>query len=155
MFKRMLTILGAMVLLHGCSEGGDGLLSGVQAKTQSAVTRSVDPARVARGERLFRQHCAVCHGENGEGAPDWRQRDADGMFPPPPLNGTGHAWHHPRAMLHYVIANGSPGGGKMPAWKGTLDSAEIDDIISWFMSRWPDEVYQAWYEIERRTRQGG
>jgi mono/diheme cytochrome c family protein len=123
---------------------------------ESALERQVDFAKVARGGELYRQKCAECHGSDGQGASDWRQRDADGMFPPPPLNGTGHAWHHPKRMLHYVIANGSPGGqGNMPAWGDKLSGEQIDDIIVWFQSKWPDQVYAAWLRMDRAKRDDG
>lgn len=116
------------------------------------AARSQDFAQVMRGAKLYQANCAQCHGREGEGASSWRQRSADGKFPPPPLNGTGHAWHHPRKMLHHVIKNGSPGGqGNMPAWGGKLSDEEIEDIIAWFQSRWSDEVYTAWYGIEQRS----
>ncbi len=156
MKKSLMMILGAMALLSGCGEGGDNPMAEAQARPPAEVTRTVDFAQVSRGGKLYQQYCAECHGTSGEGAPNWRQRDADGLFPPPPLNGTGHAWHHPKAMLHYVIANGSPGGqGRMPAWKDKLSPEQINDIIAWFMSRWPDEVYQAWYRMDQRAMQGG
>lgn len=120
------------------------------------VAREMDFAKVTLGGRLYRQNCAECHGNSGEGDPNWRQRDAEGLFPPPPLNGTGHAWHHPRKMLHHVIANGSPGGqGRMPAWRDKLSDEEIDAIISWFQSKWPDQVYAAWQRMDRTAREGG
>ncbi len=156
MSKRLLLIMVSLGLLNGCSDDSDSTTAQAQAMSWSPVTRTVDSSSVARGGRLYQQNCAECHGEKGEGAPHWRQRDSNGMFPPPPLNGTGHAWHHPKPMLHYVIANGSPGGqGKMPAWKEKLNSDQIDDIIAWFVSRWPDEVNEAWHEINRRAGQGG
>ncbi len=120
-----------------------------------SVSRQMDFAQISRGGRLFQKNCAECHGTNAQGDANWRQRDADGMFPPPPLNGTGHAWHHPSTVLHNVIANGSPQGmGKMPAWRDKLSNEEIEAIIAWFQSKWPDQVYGAWYRMERATRGG-
>jgi mono/diheme cytochrome c family protein len=158
MIKRWMMVIGTAALLGGCGQQGDSPVEQTQTQTmtQSAAVREVDFAQVVRGGRLYQQNCAECHGVNGEGAPNWRQRDPDGMFPAPPLNGSGHAWHHPKRMLQYVIANGSPGGqGRMPAWKGKLTEAEIDDIIAWFMSKWPDEVYQSWYLTDQRAMSGG
>jgi len=41
------------------------------------------------------------------------------------------------------------GAGGMPAWDGRLTNQEIDDVIVWIKSLWPDEVYDIWYkEIE-------
>jgi hypothetical protein len=39
----------------------------------------------------------------------------------------------------------------MPGWEGKLTEQEIDDILVWIKSLWPDEVYDAWYKrIEHR-----
>ncbi len=156
MIKRLVTTAGVLALLGGCGEGQDASTAMAQNMPQSSVARTVDFAQVARGGSLYKQYCAECHGVKGEGAPNWRQRDSDGLFPAPPLNGSGHAWHHPKAMLQYVIANGSPGGqGRMPAWKDKLSTEEINDIIAWFMSRWPDQAYQAWHRMNERAKKGG
>ncbi len=49
-----------------------------------------------------------------------------------------------------MIREGSPGGG-MPAWDGKLTNQQIDDVIVWIKSLWPDEVYDIWYkEIENK-----
>jgi len=110
--------------------------------------------QVKNGARLYKVHCASCHGSRGEGDPDWRQRDADGSLQSPPLNGTGHTWHHPLAALYHVIMNGSPGGqGNMPAWKDKLSKEGALSIIAWFQSRWPDEIYNAWYARDQKARQ--
>lgn len=115
-----------------------------------------DPAVLARGRELFQTHCAGCHGAGAEGAPDWRRVDAQGKYPPPPLNGSGHAWHHPSAGLKQVIRQGTQKiGGDMPAWGGRLTDQDIDAIIAWFQSLWPPEIYQAWAELEARSRTEG
>ena len=47
------------------------------------------------GGKIFNNNCAVCHGQNASGPKgDWREKLADGSYPPPPLNGTAHTWHH-------------------------------------------------------------
>lgn len=152
MNKDLLLMFLVPLLLTACGDN-----ESVATISQEATPERVeDFAKVSRGGRLYQQNCAECHGNAAQGAPNWRQRDADGMFPPPPLNGTGHAWHHPRNMLHHVIANGSPGGqGKMPAWRDKLSDEEIDDIIAWFQSKWPDQVYSAWQRMDSRQGQGG
>ena len=106
-----------------------------------------DPVRYTRGLKLYQQTCAACHGRQGEGATDWQKRDSEGKFLPPPLNGTGHTWHHPMAMLVDIINNGTQRlGGNMPPWKGKLTDAEIQDIVFWLQSQWPRELYAAWYK---------
>ncbi|MDX1430846.1 MAG: cytochrome c [Gammaproteobacteria bacterium] len=116
--------------------------------------RWYDETHVARGAEVFARHCAGCHGERAQGAADWRRRDASGKLPPPPLDGTGHAWHHPSAVLMKVILEGSPQGGSMPGWAGTITANDAASVIAWFQSRWPDEIYAAWYRIELQARRG-
>ncbi|HFE31980.1 MAG TPA: c-type cytochrome, partial [Gammaproteobacteria bacterium] len=64
-----------------------------------AAERWYDQKQVARGADLFAQNCASCHGAKGEGTKNWKTPDANGVYPPPPINGTGHAWHHDLALL--------------------------------------------------------
>jgi len=147
-------LLGLMALVPAaCSEQQAG--TGQEREGAQTILRQVDFAQVSRGGVLFAKHCAECHGDNAQGAVNWRQRDAEGMFPPPPLNGTGHAWHHPQSTLFDVIKEGSPVGmGRMPAWKGRLSDEEITAIIAWFQSRWTDEVFAAWYQTDQRAKAG-
>jgi len=101
--------------------------------------------QVVRGEPLFRQNCAACHGQNAEATPNWKQTDANGNYPPPPLNGTAHTWHHDLDLLRRTIREGGAKlGGQMPGFEGQLDAEEIDSIIAFFQSKWPDEIYQRW-----------
>lgn len=117
------------------------------------VARQFDPGQVARGRAAYEHYCQSCHGQQGKGqAGDWRARGPDGKYPPPPLDDSAHAWHHPTKVLHQVIRQGSPGGtGNMPAWKDVLTDAQIDDLIVYIKSLWSDEVYAVWHDIERRS----
>ena len=110
------------------------------------VTLKQDALRYTQGLKLYQQACSGCHGKQGEGAPGWQQRDKDGKFLPPPLNGRGHTWHHPRAVLLDIINDGTRRlGGNMPAWKDTLSDEQIDNILFWIQSQWDKEIYHAWY----------
>lgn len=101
--------------------------------------------QVAQGKPLFQQNCAACHGQNGEATANWKQTDANGNYPPPPLNGTAHTWHHDLDLLRRTIREGGAKlGGQMPGFEGRLSAVEIDSIIAFFQSRWPDEIYQRW-----------
>lgn len=107
--------------------------------------------QVERGRVLFAQYCAVCHGDAAQGTSDWKKTDADGNYPPPPLNGTAHAWHHPTEVLTRTIANGGvPLGGVMPAFGDVLDNQAALDTIAFFQDFWPDEVYERWQAIDSR-----
>ena len=108
--------------------------------------------QVTQGKILYTEHCSKCHGENAEATPDWRKSDAKGNYPPPPLNGTAHSWHHPLPLLRLTIRNGGANiGGTMPPFDDKLSAKEIDSIIAWFQSLWPDEAYNRW--ISRRASQ--
>jgi len=101
--------------------------------------------QVADGEKLFRQNCASCHGANAEATPNWKETDSNGNYPPPPLNGTAHAWHHDMGVLRRTIREGGARlGGQMPGFEERLNAAEIDSVIAFFQSKWPDEIYQRW-----------
>ncbi len=101
--------------------------------------------QVSQGEQLFSQNCAACHGENAEATPNWKKTDANGNYPPPPLNGTAHAWHHDLDLLRRTIREGGAKlGGQMPAFEGVLSTEEIDSVIAFFQSKWPDDLYQRW-----------
>ena len=32
----------------------------------------------------------------------------------------------------------------MPAWEGKLTEQQVDDVIVWIKSLWPDEIYDIW-----------
>lgn len=113
----------------------------------------VDPKIIKQGRALYLKNCMVCHGFNAEGGHDWTKRDEDGNYPPPPLNGTGHAWHHSMFSLKDTIKHGTLRlGGKMPPWNDKLSDAEIESIIHWFKSKWPDQLYEAWVRTDKRDR---
>ena len=121
---------------------------------QDMVIRKLDSEKVRRGKIVYQTNCAICHGQNGESKPDWRKQGSDGKYPPPPLNGSAHTWHHSTDTLSKVIREGSPPGiGGMPAWGDKLTDEEIDDVIVWITSIWPDEIYNIWYkEIEQKQQ---
>jgi mono/diheme cytochrome c family protein len=155
--RNVVLIVAAALLAGGCDDEPDhrvALDTSAHSGVSAQSVRAQDPVQLRRGEQIFRKDCAECHGGLAQGAFNWRQRGADGKFPPPPLNGTGHAWHHPKAALIRVIRNGSPGGqGNMPPWKDKLSEQDIEDVIAWFQSLWPDEVHAVWARIDADSKQ--
>lgn len=123
------------------------------AAGSAAVERKQDAKQVTRGKVVYDKYCIECHGANGQGQPgDWRIRNADGRFPPPPLDSSAHAWHHPTAVLLEVIREGSPDGqGNMPAWKGKLSEQQMQDVVAYIKSLWSDEVYALWWKMEQQS----
>ena len=117
----------------------------ISASPALAADRQYDPQELAAGKALYQNNCAECHGAEAEGAANWHQADANGKYPPPPLNGTAHTWHHPATALFRTIGEGTEAlGGSMPAGKDKLSQEEILLIINWITSLWPDEIYDAW-----------
>lgn len=121
------------------------VLALMAAQPALSAERWYSEQQVQKGADLFARNCASCHGANGQGTKDWKTPDAKGVYPPPPLNGTGHAWHHDLALLRGTVKNGgAPVGGTMPAFGDKLSDEEVDAVIAWVQSRWPDEIYSRW-----------
>lgn len=120
-----------------------------------------DPAQVARGEDIYRMHCAACHGATLEGEADWREARADGRMPAPPHDGSGHTWHHPDEVLFGITKYGlvpgkyAPPGYRsdMPAFAGTLDDADIRAVLAYIKSTWGprERAFQARIEEQARS----
>ena len=149
--KRKLWLAAAGLALAACEQS--------QEDAKARWTDSAAPAgapvqprwyaqeQVAAGALLYRENCASCHKENAEGTPDWKTPDVNGKLPPPPLNGTAHAWHHPLEVLRTVVTRGgAPVGGSMPAFDEKLAPQEIDAILAWVQSHWSDKIYAIWHE---------
>jgi len=133
-----------------------GVVYGVLAPKDSADPD--DAKQVARGEKLYRAHCASCHGVNLEGQADWRTRNADGTLRPPPHDETGHTWHHPnRVLFEYTKQGGQPAAppgfkSAMPGFGGTLSDGEIWATLAFIKSRWPKPVRERQRQIDERSR---
>ncbi|MCB1948642.1 MAG: cytochrome c [Burkholderiales bacterium] len=149
MSTRILLLIVVGLILAGCDEAGQQetrSLKEILNLNSERVVRNFDPDQIKRGESVFQANCENCHGKNASGTTDWRTPTADGKFPPPPLNGTAHAWHHSTAVLKKTILKGGPPEfSTMPAWENILTEQQVDDVIVWIKSLWPDEIYTTWY----------
>ncbi len=113
----------------------------------TAAERWFNQGVVNHGAQLFQQHCAACHGVNAEATSEWKKPDTNGNYPPPPLNGSAHAWHHSIPQLARSIKEGSIKlGGVMPPFADKLVDQDVLAVIAYFQSKWPDKVYQAWHD---------
>ncbi len=102
---------------------------------------------VSRGKILYESNCISCHKVNLVGAENWKGLDEDGHRKAPPLNGTGHTWHHDDASLHNIIKYGLAKlvknyKGKMLGFEDNLEDRDIDSVLSYMKSFWSDDVYQ-------------
>ncbi len=155
----ILLILLPTLLLAACDKAPETAaalpsISGPSVEVEDGpLDRQSDPVQVARGRAVYDAHCMTCHGPEGKGQPgDWRIRDAQGNYPPPPLDDSAHAWHHPTAVLLEAVRDGSPGGqGNMPAWKDKLTEEQMQDVVAYIKSLWSDPVYRLWLKLERQS----
>ena len=157
MKNRLWVAIAALLSLAACkpsSVPGNANASMPSSPTMMSP-RAADPAFLMRGSRVYQENCASCHGGMAQGAPNWHIPGPDGKYPPPPLNGSGHAWHHPHAALKMTIREGTLRlGGNMPAWKDKLPDDDIEAVIAWMQSVWPAEIYQAWLAMDEKSRRG-
>ena len=148
MNRKVWPFAAALLLLGSCSKEADK----VAAPVPGPAVHQFDSASIARGARLFAEHCVVCHGPQAQGHPDW-QTPSDGSFAAaPPLNGTGNDWKRSRTELAATIRNGvrrkSDNVDVMPAWKGRLGDQDAEDMLNWMQSLWPAEIYEAWTKAQ-------
>ena len=138
-------IVLTIAMTVGCSKGTSSLrVDQIDVLAKDSETgRWYSQAILDQGRQLFQRHCVACHGKEAEATADWKTRTATGHYPPPPLNGSAHAWHHPLSVLVQVISDGgAPMGGVMPAWKGVLTEQEMLSTIAAFQHYWPDKIYE-------------
>ncbi len=117
--------------------GSDGVLTQLPAETAAIV---------ARGQAVYRQYCASCHGANLQGQANWNKPGPNGVMLAPPHDRTGHTWHHADDQLfEYVkygpaVALANPEHrSSMPAFSGVLEDSEILSVLVFIRSSWPDE----------------
>ncbi len=123
---------------------------------------TIAAANLERGETLYAENCASCHGANLAGEQNWRQPGPDGVLPAPPHDKSGHTWHHDDAMLFDYTKQGgqalmeqrgvSDFKSGMPGFGEQLSDSEIRDILAYIKSTWPEEIRRA---QQQRSMQGG
>ncbi len=84
---------------------------------------------LARGQQLFAQNCAICHGAGGKGDGPLGQN-----LTPRPGDLTGsHLTTHTDGDLYWWVSHGIPGTG-MPSFTGTLSDQDIWALIRFIRS---------------------
>ncbi len=136
MSLRPILPLAIVFILFGCGD---------EDSKKKVSGRWYTPSQVDMGKIVFAQDCASCHGKDAQGTADWKESLDDGSYPPPPLNGSAHTWHHSITVLKRTINDGSIAlGGKMPAFKDQLSEEEKDAVIAFFQSKWSSDTYGSW-----------
>jgi len=106
---------------------------------------ALDQDAVRVGRQVYLTNCAACHGPNAEGAPGWQRPDDKGNIPPPSHDDSGHTWRHSDQQLKEIILNGwrDPFNKTpeltMPPFRGKLNNADAEAVITYFKSLWSDE----------------
>lgn len=155
----LILIMAAALAACGSQSGDPGSEesafdpSGVSLEARAETGRWYSKAQVSEGRELYGRFCIACHGAEAKATADWKTPNADGTYPPPPLNGSAHAWHHPLSVLDQVIREGTASiGGAMPAWGEMLNAQERLAVIAGFQEYWPEDVYNTWLVRERSSR---
>lgn len=154
--RRLFALFLSSTMVVGC-QGEDQNSPAVSKnlKTLSAeplADRWYSELQIANGKVLYLNTCAACHKADASGTTDWKKTDANGNYPPPPLNGSAHTWHHSIDVLRRTIRKGGIAlGGVMPGFESVLNSAEIDEVVAYFQSTWSDEVYSNWLKINQQN----
>ena len=109
---------------------------------------------IARGKIIYESNCVSCHQVNLVGAENWKGVDKDGHRKAPPLNGTGHTWHHDDASLHNIIKYGLAKivknyEGKMIGFGDKINDKQIDSVLSYIKSHWEDQIYERQISISK------
>lgn len=106
---------------------------------------------VEQGRALYVASCAACHGANLEGQANWRSPGPDGRLPAPPHDESGHTWHHGDKLLFDYTKLGGKAlmaqrdiefDSGMPAFGDQLTDSEINDVLAYIKSTWPERIQQ-------------
>ncbi|TQK08061.1 cytochrome c [Herbaspirillum sp. SJZ107] len=108
MKRHILTLAALLAAAHG-------------AQAQAPAAAPV-PVPAADGKALFAKNCAACHQASGKGIP--------GAFPA--LAGNGFVQGAPDDVATVLLK----GRGGMPDFSGSLDDAEIAQVLSYVRSSW-------------------
>ena len=138
-----------------------GLAAMAACNFSPAAVPTAAPDDTNSSRATFEATCAACHGAAGEGQPDWHIRRADGTLPAPPLNGTGHTWHHADGLLYRIVSKGSalwedpslPNlKGGMPGFEMQLSREEIIAVLDYVKSLWVDRQARGVSIVEHQSR---
>lgn len=130
-----------------------GILDVVKEQADAA-----NPEQVKRGQLVYVEYCASCHGAKLEGQPEWQARKADGRLPAPPHDESGHTWHHPDDHLFEVTKHGLKNiappdyQSDMPAYDGVLTDRQIWDVLAYIKNTWPKDIQARQEKLNRGAR---
>ncbi len=105
---------------------------------------SMSETHLTQGKQVYLEQCAACHGEVGEGQPNWRYPNAEGVLPAPPHDNTGHTWHHAdRILLQMIADGGSTINSAMPGYEDILTDEEMVNVLAYIKTFWGQRELEA------------
>ncbi len=119
----------------------------------------VTAEEIEAGRELYAETCASCHGTDLEGQDEWKRRLESGRMPAPPHDETGHTWHHSDQDLFAITKGGveavvSDYESDMPAFDGILSDEEIEAVLGYIKSTWPERQRAFQAEITANEEEG-
>ncbi|SFJ29021.1 c-type cytochrome [Albimonas pacifica] len=135
-------------------ENGDAPADGVTFRGEPVAAEEI-----AVGRELYAETCASCHGADLEGQADWKRRLDSGRMPAPPHDETGHTWHHSDQDLFAITKGGVEAvvpdyESDMPAFDGILSDEEIEAVLGYIKSTWPERQRAFQAEITANDEEG-
>lgn len=156
---RLALLVAGMLIVAGCTTQDASVEDVLELPFLEDVPPipDLDSDLVRTGEVLYQANCASCHGVDLAGEDDWRASpDDNGVWKPPPMDATGHTWHHSDALLTGIILNGSSAeGSPMVGHRDRLSPADVDAILEFFKSTWgPQERAFQWTVTWQEQQRG-
>lgn len=116
-----------------------------QLNPSTPTAPATNVALAERGKVLYNARCAVCHGVNLEGQPNWQRARSDGSYPAPPHDINGHTWHHSdQYFIDVTLYGGAAVTGvatnAMPGFAGSLSESDVKAILAYIKTTWTDEI---------------
>ena len=136
---------------------GAGIVGWKSLALGGPLAGSGDENTNAAGAGIYGEYCASCHGQNLEGEENWQTPLADGGYPAPPHDETGHTWHHPDQLLFKYTKHGGTAvvgpnfKSNMPGFEDQLSDDEIRSVIDFIKSTWPEGIRQRQARLNRRA----
>ena len=85
---------------------------------------------------------------NWRARPDWKIPLANGTYPAPPHDRSGHTWHHADALLVEIVTKGGVAEpSAMPAFGQQLSDEDVLAVLDFLKSKWGKD--------EQATSNGG
>jgi mono/diheme cytochrome c family protein len=157
----LIGISGLVTFLAACQGSGAASNSGRTPLVLSTVPPLLvlDEGEIDTGQQIYADYCAECHGADLQGEADWKIQNEDGSFRAPPHDASGHTWHHSDVVLLEAIRLGGArltedvgGTSSMPAYGEILSEAQIQAVLTYIKSTWPEEARQVQWEQTARSQ---